>query len=65
MLRNWSGVCSRDYSMRVWIDPGRASALDLTAGEIVAALRAQNVQVAAGTLGQPPYATGKPLLLPL
>ncbi|PZU10173.1 efflux RND transporter permease subunit [Sphingomonas sp.] len=47
---------SRDYSMRVWIDPGRAAALDLTAGEIVAALRAQNVQVAAGTLGQPPYA---------
>ena len=49
---------ARDYSMRVWIDPGRAAALDLTAGEIVAALRAQNVQVAAGTLGQPPYATG-------
>jgi len=49
---------SRDYSMRVWIDPGRAAALDLTAGEIVAALRAQNVQVAAGTLGQPPYAQG-------
>ncbi|WP_293882873.1 efflux RND transporter permease subunit [Sphingomonas sp.] len=49
---------SRDYSMRVWIDPGRAAALDLTAGEIVAALRAQNVQVSAGTLGQPPYATG-------
>jgi hydrophobe/amphiphile efflux-1 (HAE1) family protein len=47
---------SRDYSMRVWIDPGRAAALDLTAGEIVAALRAQNVQVAAGTLGAPPYA---------
>ncbi|KQU61960.1 RND transporter [Sphingomonas sp. Leaf339] len=46
---------ARDYSMRVWIDPGRAAALDLTAGEIVAALRAQNVQVAAGTLGQPPY----------
>ncbi|MEG3125494.1 efflux RND transporter permease subunit [Sphingomonas sp. GB1N7] len=49
---------ARDYSMRVWIDPGRAAALDLTAGEIVAALRAQNVQVAAGTLGQPPYAQG-------
>jgi hydrophobe/amphiphile efflux-1 (HAE1) family protein len=49
---------ARDYSMRIWIDPGRAAALDLTAGEIVAALRAQNVQVAAGTLGQPPYATG-------
>ena len=37
--------------------PNRAAALDLTAGEIVDALRAQNVQVAAGTLGQPPYAT--------
>jgi hydrophobe/amphiphile efflux-1 (HAE1) family protein len=49
---------SRDYAMRVWIDPGRAAALDLTAGEIVAALRRENVQVAAGTLGQPPYANG-------
>jgi hydrophobe/amphiphile efflux-1 (HAE1) family protein len=49
---------NRDYAMRVWIDPGRAAALGLGAGDIVAALRAQNVQVAAGTLGQPPYATG-------
>jgi len=49
---------SRDYAMRVWIDPGRAAALDLTAGDIVAALRAQNVQVAAGSLGQPPYGNG-------
>lgn len=49
---------SRDYAMRVWIDPSKAAALDLTAGEIVAALRAQNVQVAAGTLGQPPEANG-------
>ncbi len=49
---------ARDYAMRVWIDPGRAAALNLTAGEIVQALRAQNVQVAAGTLGQPPYNSG-------
>ena len=49
---------NRDYSMRVWIDPGRAAALGLTAGDIVTALRGQNVQVAAGTLGQPPYASG-------
>jgi hydrophobe/amphiphile efflux-1 (HAE1) family protein len=49
---------ARDYAMRVWIDPGRASALGLTAGEIVAALRAQNIQVAAGTIGQPPFDTG-------
>ncbi|QDZ08637.1 multidrug efflux RND transporter permease subunit [Sphingomonas panacisoli] len=49
---------NRDYAMRVWIDPNRAAALDLTAGEIVAALKSQNVQVAAGSLGQPPYAQG-------
>jgi hydrophobe/amphiphile efflux-1 (HAE1) family protein len=47
----------RDYAMRVWIDPGRAAARGLTGGEIVEALRGQNVQVAAGVLGQPPYDT--------
>jgi multidrug efflux pump subunit AcrB len=49
---------SRDYSMRVWIDPERAAARNLTAGEIVGALRARNVQVAAGTVGAPPFDTG-------
>jgi hydrophobe/amphiphile efflux-1 (HAE1) family protein len=49
-----------NYSMRVWIDPDRAAARNLTAGEIVTALRAQNVQVAGGALGQPPYASGNP-----
>jgi hydrophobe/amphiphile efflux-1 (HAE1) family protein len=49
---------ARDYAMRVWIDPGRAAILGLTAGEIVQALRAQNVQVAAGTVGQPPFHMG-------
>ena len=49
---------ARDYAMRVWIDPGRASTLGLTAGEVVQALRSQNVQVAAGVVGQPPYDTG-------
>jgi hydrophobe/amphiphile efflux-1 (HAE1) family protein len=49
---------SRDYGMRIWIDPGRAAALNLTAGEIVSALRAQNVQVSTGALGQPPYDQG-------
>ena len=48
----------RDYSMRVWIDPDRATTLNLDAAEIVAAVRAQNVQVAAGAIGQPPYAAG-------
>ena len=49
---------ARDYAMRVWIDPGRASTLGLTAGEVVSALRSQNVQVAAGVVGQPPFNTG-------
>lgn len=44
---------ARDYAMRVWIDPGRAAALGLTASDIVQALRGQNVQVAAGALGAP------------
>jgi hydrophobe/amphiphile efflux-1 (HAE1) family protein len=48
---------ARDYAMRVWIDPGRAAARNMTAGEIVAALRAQNVQVAAGSIGKPPEAS--------
>ena len=48
----------RDYAMRVWIDPGRAAARGMTAGEVVSALRSQNVQVAAGTIGQPPYGNG-------
>lgn len=45
---------SRGLAMRVWIDPGRAATLGLTSNDIVAALRAQNVQVSAGMLGQPP-----------
>jgi hydrophobe/amphiphile efflux-1 (HAE1) family protein len=49
---------ARDYAMRVWIDPGRAATLGFTAGEVVDALRSQNVQVAAGVVGQPPYDTG-------
>src|SRR3546814_20619974 len=46
--------------MRVWIDPDRAAARNLTAGEIVQALRSQNVQVAGGAIGQPPFASGNP-----
>ncbi|TAJ74814.1 MAG: efflux RND transporter permease subunit [Phenylobacterium sp.] len=46
---------ARDYAMRVWIDPDKAAAHNLTAGEIVATLRAQNVQVAAGAVGQAPF----------
>jgi hydrophobe/amphiphile efflux-1 (HAE1) family protein len=45
---------ARDYSMRVWLDPALVQARGLTAGDVVAALRAANVQVAAGAINQPP-----------
>jgi hydrophobe/amphiphile efflux-1 (HAE1) family protein len=45
---------ARDYSMRVWLDPEKAAEHDLTAGDIVTALQAQNIQVASGVLDQPP-----------
>ena len=45
---------ARDYSMRVWLDPGKIAARGLTAGEVVAALQAANLQVAAGAINQPP-----------
>jgi hydrophobe/amphiphile efflux-1 (HAE1) family protein len=44
----------REYSMRVWLDPERVAARDLTAEQVLDALRAQNVQVAGGSLGEPP-----------
>src|SRR6476646_10479306 len=45
---------ARDYAMRIWLDPDKVAAHDLNAGEVLAALRAQNVQVSAGVLNQPP-----------
>jgi hydrophobe/amphiphile efflux-1 (HAE1) family protein len=45
---------SRDYSMRVWLDPARLQSLNMTAADVVTALQGQNVQVASGVLNQPP-----------
>jgi multidrug efflux pump len=44
----------RDYSMRVWLDPNKLAARELTASDVIKAIKEQNVQVAAGRLGQPP-----------
>jgi HAE1 family hydrophobic/amphiphilic exporter-1 len=44
----------RAYSMRVWLDPNRVAGFGMTAGEVVAALRANNVQVASGVLNRQP-----------
>jgi multidrug efflux pump subunit AcrB len=43
-----------NYAMRIWLDPEKASARNLTAGDIVRAVREQNVQVSAGVIGGPP-----------
>src|SRR5499425_1859225 len=45
---------ARDYAMRIWLDPDKVAAHSLNAGEVLTALRAQNVQVSAGVLNQPP-----------
>jgi len=45
---------SRDYSMRIWLDPDRLQSLGMTAADVVTALQGQNVQVASGVLNQPP-----------
>lgn len=43
-----------EYSMRLWLDPDLIAARGLTAGDVIAAVREQNVQVAAGSVGQAP-----------
>lgn len=44
----------RDYSMRVWLDPDKLASLGLSSSDVVHAIEQQNVQVAAGQIGQPP-----------
>ena len=50
---------SGDYAMRVWLDPDKIAARNLTASDVVSAIREQNVQIAAGAIGQPPV--GQPV----
>ncbi len=52
-------IGQRDYSMRVWLDPNRMASLNLTASDVIASLREQNIQVAAGALGRPPVPNGQ------
>ena len=49
----------RKYSMRLWLDPARLAARGITAGDVVNALREQNVQVAAGSIGDAPARAGQ------
>jgi len=52
------GRAARDYAMRIWIDPDKAAARNLTVDDVVNALRADNTQVAAGSIGTPPFGKG-------
>jgi HAE1 family hydrophobic/amphiphilic exporter-1 len=44
-----------DYSMRIWLDPSRMSNLGFTVNDVLSALKEQNIQVAAGRIGAPPF----------
>ncbi len=47
---------ARDYSMRLWLDPEKVATLGMTAGDVLAAIRAQNLQIAGGQVAEPPIA---------
>src|SRR6202011_1452316 len=49
----------RKYAMRLWLDPAKLQAYGLTANDVTSALQEQNVQVAAGAIGQPPAPSGQ------
>jgi HAE1 family hydrophobic/amphiphilic exporter-1 len=49
-----SNLGARDYSMRMWLEPDRLTALGLTANDVIAAIRDQNIQAAPGAIGQEP-----------
>ena len=50
---------ARDYSMRLWLNPEQLASRKLIAGDVIAAVQEQNVQVAAGIVGGPPLPAGK------
>src|SRR5215470_17940025 len=49
----------RDYSMRLWLDPAKLATYGLNAQDVINAVQAQNIQVAAGSIGQPPTPQGQ------
>src|SRR5262245_35841803 len=49
----------RDFSMRVWVDPDKLAYRNMTAGDVVAAIREQNATIATGMIGQPPTLPGQ------
>jgi multidrug efflux pump len=56
---------SGDYAMRIWLNPQKIAERDMTANDVIAAVRRQNVQVAAGVINGPPYSQSGALQLPI
>jgi multidrug efflux pump len=56
---------SGDYAMRIWLNPEKIAERNMTADDVVAAVRKQNVQVAAGIINGPPYGQSGKLQLPI
>lgn len=56
---------SGDYAMRIWLDPNKIAERNMTPNEVIMAIRGQNIQVAAGVIGGPPYAANVELQLPI
>ena len=54
-----------DYAMRLWLDPDKVAARGMTAGDVLRAVREQNVQVSAGQIGAEPMPGGSDFLLPI
>ncbi len=54
---------AKEYCMRIWMNPERLEALDLSAAQVVSAIQEQNKQIAPGKLNAPPLATGAPFEL--
>lgn len=56
---------SGDYAMRIWLNPDKIAERNMSAGEVVAAVREQNVQVSAGSVGGPPYDEAVQVQMPI
>lgn len=56
---------SGDYAMRIWLNPDKIAELGMNPTEVVAAIRSQNIQIAAGVIGGPPYSDSVELQMPI
>lgn len=56
---------SGDYAMRIWLNPDKIAELHMNPADVISAIRSQNIQVAAGVIGGPPYDKGVELQMPI